>query len=360
MMRFIRIFRITIKLTVLILFTGINTFSLTSYGYGEQISDQAKAVTSTDRTQVQAPDIRNSAGNAANQQKGGADSNAAMSQGLNMGGTMLIMGGIPMVSSVPPNPAGYAMIAGGVVLMGLGMLAGQQSKEDDQTAGLSGDAMNGFNSANGLGTKGTNAATGNNVIGGGSGTTANDPNASAQFKANQAKLAQLGFKVDPKKMTITTPEGKVINAKDLKTKEGAMAATGISSEGYKDTLAKANDIMAKALSDLKNEKPGGGGGSGDLYGDGGSGGGGGGSRTVIVDEDAGTNGHGAGAGDGTGGKGNSDRGPAEVSGLTKNFHGELIGVSADSIFAMMTRRYVLKDKQNFFLSDAEVKKTTGR
>ncbi len=40
-----------------------------------------------------------------------------------------------------------------------------------------------------------------------------------------------------------------------------------------------------------------------------------------------------------------------TAGLTKNFNGEPIGVAADSIFAMMTRRYKLKEKQNSFIDE---------
>lgn len=336
-----KVLKISIKLLILISFTGVNLFSLSSYGFGEELMNQAKGTTSTDKTQVQAPDARNSAANGADQQKGGAGSNSAMSSALNAGGAALIAGGIPMMSSYMCSMCGTgaAMIAGGVVLMGLGMLAGKQAGEDNKAAGLSTDAMNGYNAASGFNNKGANAAA------------ANDPNASEQFKANQAKLAKLGFKVNPKTATITTPDGKVINAKDLTTQAGAMAATGISAEGYKDIMGKANDIMAKALADLKNGK------GGDMYGDGS--GGGSGSRTVIVDEDPNANGGAAGAGGGADGKNKVTRGLADVSGLTKNFNGQLIGVAADSIFAMMTRRYVLKDKQNFFLSSEDSGKPAG-
>ncbi len=50
------------------------------------------------------------------------------------------------------------------------------------------------------------------------------------------------------------------------------------------------------------------------------------------------------------------RDPASVNiaGLTKNFNGESIGVAADSIFSMMTRRYKLKEKQNSFIEEAQV------
>jgi hypothetical protein len=42
------------------------------------------------------------------------------------------------------------------------------------------------------------------------------------------------------------------------------------------------------------------------------------------------------------------RKPAQVNGLTKNFNGDPIGVSGDSIFGMMSRRYKLKSNQKSF------------
>lgn len=56
----------------------------------------------------------------------------------------------------------------------------------------------------------------------------------------------------------------------------------------------------------------------------------------------------------TSGYGRSPRDPASISvaGLTKNFNGDPIGVAADSIFQMMTRRYKLKEKQNTFIDQA--------
>lgn len=48
------------------------------------------------------------------------------------------------------------------------------------------------------------------------------------------------------------------------------------------------------------------------------------------------------------GQGLLARKPAQVNGLTKNFNGDPIGVSGDSIFGMMSRRYKLKSNQKSF------------
>ncbi|MBL7544739.1 MAG: hypothetical protein JNL11_13060 [Bdellovibrionaceae bacterium] len=46
----------------------------------------------------------------------------------------------------------------------------------------------------------------------------------------------------------------------------------------------------------------------------------------------------------------------QIAGLTKNFNGERIGVSAENIFHMMNRRYKTKEKQNSFLDPSELVK----
>ena len=43
------------------------------------------------------------------------------------------------------------------------------------------------------------------------------------------------------------------------------------------------------------------------------------------------------------------REPASVAGMVKNYNGEMIGVSGDNIFDMMTRRYREKDGKDNFL-----------
>lgn len=46
----------------------------------------------------------------------------------------------------------------------------------------------------------------------------------------------------------------------------------------------------------------------------------------------------------------------QIAGLTKNFNGERIGVSAENIFNMMARRYKTKEKQNSFFDPSELVK----
>lgn len=51
---------------------------------------------------------------------------------------------------------------------------------------------------------------------------------------------------------------------------------------------------------------------------------------------------------------------SSVLGMSKNYNGNPIGVSVDSIFSMMTRRYQLKDKQNTFFDDSEILLRRGK
>jgi hypothetical protein len=44
----------------------------------------------------------------------------------------------------------------------------------------------------------------------------------------------------------------------------------------------------------------------------------------------------------------------KVAGLTKNFNGEKIGVAAENIFNMMTRRYKTKEKQDSFFDPSDL------
>ncbi len=46
----------------------------------------------------------------------------------------------------------------------------------------------------------------------------------------------------------------------------------------------------------------------------------------------------------------------QIAGLSKNFNGERIGVSAENIFNMMARRYKTKEKQNSFFDPSELVK----
>ncbi|WP_413292231.1 hypothetical protein ACLSU7_12585 [Bdellovibrio sp. HCB185ZH] len=150
---------------------------------------------------------------------------------------------------------------------------------------------------------------------------------------------------------ITSPDGKSYNVSDLSSATG-MASAGIPQGAIDAAMATSKDIEKKALEKVK---------IGALtkaqgY-DEGSGGGGG-SRYPSGD---GSGGSGAYPGY-AGARGSSsllDKDPSKLAaGMSKNYHGEPIGVAADSIFLMMTRRYKVKESQDSFFgaSDVDLKK----
>jgi len=173
--------------------------------------------------------------------------------------------------------------------------------------------------------------------------------AGTDFAASVAQ-GKGGFTYDPKTNTVTTAKGTKIKGSDLGN-SSALAAAGVPkaaidlmNASQADALAKAKEKIDKlGLNKLNTnvvagEESSGGGGSG---GSGSSGAGG---------DAAGYAGARAGAGSGLG----IDRDPAQIAGMQKNYNGEPIGVSGDSIFKMMTRRYKVKESQSTFLDESDV------
>lgn len=148
-----------------------------------------------------------------------------------------------------------------------------------------------------------------------------------------------GWKVDLKKGLITDPKGKTFSTAMVNSAD-SMRAAGVSEANIKAYQNEMNKIPALAAEKAKAAD-----GAGDLYGD--SAVGGGGAKT-------------AGSADGgnpyagldlpTGPKLGIDRDPAQVAGMSKDFNGNPIGVSQDSLFKMIDRRYELHNKNGSFLS----------
>ncbi|MBC7370671.1 MAG: hypothetical protein H7326_03845 [Bdellovibrionaceae bacterium] len=150
-----------------------------------------------------------------------------------------------------------------------------------------------------------------------------------------------GMSYDPKTNTVTTADGKKYKGSDM-TSAASMAAAGLS----KSLIDQATEAQKK-LEEKANKKM-------DKYGL---------NKTVNGEEGGGGGGGGGGSGHGTataeyqlpverGAKLGIDRDPAQVAGMQKDFNGEPIGVSGDSIFRMMTRRYKVKESQSSFLDDS--------
>jgi hypothetical protein len=241
-------------------------------------------------------------------QSGGAGVNAAVGSGLMAAGAALMSN----PKTVPP----------GVVLMGMGILAMMQAKEDSGAAGQS--AATGFAS---------------NVNDGSVTPGAVDPNgtgafAEAKIKEGQAKLGEAGYKMTSK--GLTGPDGSFIPAKAFSS-PSSMAAAGMSpttiaavQEGLADAQAGASGSAARV--------------SGVGINTGGGGGSGGG---MTEDESNGS------SESGTGVVNPFDIGAEKkgslVAGKTVMFDGEPIGVRGQNIFDMVHVSYQKKREGKHFI-----------
>lgn len=152
-------------------------------------------------------------------------------------------------------------------------------------------------------------------------------------------------KVDYQNGTLTTKDGDTHKLSDFSSPE-AMAAAGFSPDDINAAMKKAKELEAKYVTKYK---------ANELGFEGGSGGGISslsGSSDFAMDPSLGAKGIGL-------GNGLSDedmRLPAnQMAGMQKDFNGDPIGVSADSIFLMMNRRYEVKKKQDSFFEEHQVK-----
>ena len=158
------------------------------------------------------------------------------------------------------------------------------------------------------------------------------------WKSGQKTLKALkdrGFKIDPKTGAITTPDGKVISAT---TSAAGMQAQGLSSSDIKAFEDAMKQVPAKAQEKFAKGTD-----SQDMFGDST---GGGSKPTNSASGMAGFPGLQTAS---TGPKLGIDRDPAQVAGMKKMYNGEPIGVSADSVFLMIDRRYDLHREKGSFL-----------
>jgi hypothetical protein len=157
-------------------------------------------------------------------------------------------------------------------------------------------------------------------------------------------LNKAGYSVDLGSGNITGPNGTSMNANDPSSLASALGANA-ASKLQNDINSMAADAKAKvdALGNknasLMAELGGAGGGAAITPGAG------------FDNEDA-NGGKGVNGLAGLAAKNALTRKPAQMSGLSKNFNGEPIGVAADSIFEMMSRRYQLKNNQKTFLGSS--------
>jgi hypothetical protein len=256
-----------------------------------------------------------------------ADANSGGSKSSSMMGTLLTAAGGVMIAVGTAKEDG-GMIAGGVVLVGMGLMSFAQSKADKKAsnaAGVTGDLSDAYD----------------DTYSSGGGLVDTSAEAVAQDKAIN-DLEKAGV-YNPKTGTITAA-GKTYKTSDFSS-AASMAAAGLPQGAIDGAMAYADKEGKKVAEKVR---------LGALtasngYADGGSAGGGGGGPAFPSATDA----YGAGAGAGAGHSG-AAREPTNLAGMQKNYNGEPIGVSADSIFNMMTRRYKVKDSQESFYSDTDL------
>ncbi|MGZ5278387.1 MAG: hypothetical protein ACXWC9_00485 [Pseudobdellovibrionaceae bacterium] len=154
------------------------------------------------------------------------------------------------------------------------------------------------------------------------------------------KLKKDGWQVDLTNGNITDPNGKKFNTAMLNS-PSALQAAGISAssmKAYESAMAKGAALAAEKLksadatSDMFGDTPGGGG------------------AKPTSSSDGGLTPYGGLGGSESGQKLGVDRDPAQVAGMSKDFNGNPIGVSQDSLFKMIDRRYELHNKNGSFLS----------
>jgi hypothetical protein len=166
-------------------------------------------------------------------------------------------------------------------------------------------------------------------------------NLSQGVRDNLAKMNSLGYKVDLKNKTFTTPDGHTISAKDANNAGSVESKLGLPPGTYNKGMEQVAEIMKRNGLNPDGPSVAAGGADGSGAGDG----------SGLADGEG---------YDGSGGKlldknkigATGLRGPAAatVAGLTTSYNGERIGVAADDIFLMVNRRYKVKNDQDSFIT----------
>lgn len=266
--------------------------------------------------------------------KEGADKTASANKGA--AGQQAIAGAMMFaMSAAAAASQNYGTAA---MLAGLGILSMLQSGQHGKAAGAAGLTSG---QSNGYGDSpydyDTDMKDPNNPIN-------KDPSVKA-LGSNIKKLQDAGI-VDAKLGKITTPDGKSYKPSDFAS-QGAMAAAGFSSGAIAGAVATYDEIQKRASAKAEKLK------LGALTAASGFDEGGGGSGGASLGESSGDESAMAAAPVSAGAFG-VERDPSSLAGMQKNYNGEPIGVAADSIFLMMTRRYKVKESQESFFTDAEL------
>lgn len=163
-----------------------------------------------------------------------------------------------------------------------------------------------------------------------------------EAKKTIAKLQKDGWKIDTQSGTITTPSGKTYSS-SVSASAASMKASGASDATIKEYQSAMDKIPAVAAAKAADS-------GSSIYSDD--------SAVGSVKTAASATGLGEGTsiqgGLNTAAKAQGiSRDPAQVAGLATTYNGSPIGVSADSLFDMIERRYQLHNKNGAFLNSGK-------
>ncbi|MFN8846362.1 MAG: hypothetical protein ACK5V3_00425 [Bdellovibrionales bacterium] len=160
----------------------------------------------------------------------------------------------------------------------------------------------------------------------------NDNETEAALQKAKQLAKNHGIQIDPNSGIVRTSDGKVIDTSDPSSMSAALGG-----EEFGKLMAEVKGLEDAALKKVEQVKA-----TAADYGVGGG-------ASISIGEAGYDDETGVGVAGAAGlGTGKNARKPAQVSGLTKNFNGDPIGVAGDSIFMMMSRRYKLKSNQKTF------------
>lgn len=279
-------------------------------------------------TMISSPSIKDS----SNQSSSGN----GLAQAVNYvtGGAEVVMGGVMIKTGSASH--NYGEVAMGVLMVSMGLTNIAQGNDHGSaanTADTTGFQTDGYGSLSNTGTDGTTTTD----------ATVAAALADSNYKAVGSTLKELQATgvYDPKTGAFTVGD-KTYSSSDLAS-TAAMANAGIPQSTINSAMALSNDLEKKALAKLEKAKAATTAENGYEEGSGGS------NRNIATTDEENP---GAGSVE-KNNKANQSKGlvndPTLVAGLTKNYNGEPIGVAADNIFSMISRRYKLKETQETFI-----------
>lgn len=299
------------------------TFSLPSYGEEASTNKGSKGADSGTAS-VGGP----SSNQASNNAQGANKSGQVMS--MLMGGMFMAEGASHVPGCSSGNGGDCVMAA---IMFGMGAMSFAQGGEHGSKAGQAGltaSMTDGFDFSQGGGLTDADLSKYPEIKSG--------LDAMKKFKPGTNPK----FSYDPKTGKIVA-DGKEYNASDFAS-GGAMANAGLPPGAIEGALDYAAQLEKKAAEKVKL----GAFTAANGYEEGGGGGAGGGVTVVEESTDLSSQSPGG------GGLGAAGERTANMAGMTKDYNGDPIGVAADSIFDMMTRRYNVKKQQDTFFSETEV------